>query len=239
MVFVLTYSDSLKNPTSVLFLGREGCYWSAQILSSIESFGCEVEYVESAKRREQLPGRAIDWSGDLIFSFRSFYILTAEQVNSASLGAINFHPGPPEYPGSGCINWALLDAAESFGVTAHLMTERIDSGKILAVDRFSVESNDNLSSLLKKTHEALGLLALQFIDNILKRNRPDQIDFLSKAAAGEWSGKARPMTEIESLQNIPSSISPQDLAGRIRALHLPAFPVYTEIAGHKFTLDIG
>ena len=38
----------------------------------------------------------------------------------------------PKYPGSGCINWALYDNAEDFGVTAHLMT-KVDDGPIIKV----------------------------------------------------------------------------------------------------------
>lgn len=230
--------STVENSLSVLLLGRKDCYWSQKILASIEIFGCKVEYVESTKRGEKLPTQAIEWSGDLIFSFRSFYILRAEQLDRASLGAINFHPGPPEYPGSGCINWALLDGAKTFGVTAHLMEEKIDSGAILAVDRFSIDLNDNIETLLKKTHEALGLLALQTIDNILKRSRHDQIDFLSAPAAEGWTGKTKLMNEIERLRNLPPSISPRDLEARIRALHLPDFPLYTKIAGRKFTLNL-
>ena len=68
-------------------------------------------------RSEPFPESAYDWSGDLIISYVSRWIIPESVLNQAQLAAINFHPGSPDYPGTGCINFALYDEAKAFGAT--------------------------------------------------------------------------------------------------------------------------
>jgi methionyl-tRNA formyltransferase len=179
----------------------------------------------------------MNWSGDLIFSFRSFHILSVDQIRRAAVGAINFHPGPPEYPGSGCINWALLDGAKEFGVTAHLMSEKIDSGAILAVDRFDVFPSDNVETLLSRTHEHLGQVAMRIIETLFSLDKPGQRAFLATEPTALWTGEAKSMSELDSLRRVPVNISRDELEKRIRAVHHPSFPLYLELGEHNFKLE--
>ena len=55
--------------------------------------------------------------------------------------AINFHPGPPNYRGIGCLNFALLSNEKYYGVTAHIINEKIDNGKILSFKKFRLKKN--------------------------------------------------------------------------------------------------
>jgi methionyl-tRNA formyltransferase len=225
-----------RRPT-VLFFGREGCSRTRDVLKLLEAKAQTVEFFESSHRGEQLPSRVTDWSGDLIFCFRSFHVLSPHQIGRATIGAINFHPGPPEYPGSGCTNWALLEGAKQFGVTAHLIAEKIDSGPILSAERFEIFPTDNIESLLSRTHDALASLALRTIEKIFSLDEPGKRSLLASAPAEQWSGRSRPMRELDELRRVSSEISPQELENRIRAVHHPNFPLYAEIAGRKFRLD--
>jgi methionyl-tRNA formyltransferase len=225
-----------QRPT-VLFFGRHGCPWTQKIYRFLNERAQSVEFFESRHRGELPPKGVMNWSGDLIFSFRSFHILSAYQISRAAIGAINFHPGPPQYPGSGCINWALLDGAKNFGVTAHLMSEKIDSGAILAVDRFEVFPSDDIETLLSRTHEALGKVAMRVIETLFSLDRSGQQAFLATEPTELWTGKAKPMAELDNLRRVPVDISRDDLARRIRAVHHPSFPLYVELAGHNFRLD--
>ena len=90
----------------------------------------------------------IGGEGEYIVCFRSLFVLPKRLIDSASIAAINFHPAPPEYPGSGCINFALYDEVSGYGVTAHFMNELVDNGKIIEVRRFPVAPYDNLPTVL-------------------------------------------------------------------------------------------
>lgn len=225
-----------RRPT-VLFFGREGCSRTREVLKLLQEKAQTVEFFESRHRGDQLPSRVTDWSGDLIFCFRSFHVLSPQQISRATIGAINFHPGPPEYPGSGCTNWALLEGAHHYGVTAHLMAEKIDSGAIIGVNRFEILPSDNIESLLSRTHDALASLASRTIERIFSLDDAGKRSFLASAPVEHWSGRSRPMRELDELRRVPSEISPQELENRIRAVHHPRFPLYVEIAGRKFRLD--
>ena len=89
---------------------RGGC----QNKSQMRGNGFDVTYVQSKHRGERLPEDIQCWDGDYIVCFRSLFILPDSLLKKARIAAINFHTAPPEYPGSGCINFALYDEVDVF-----------------------------------------------------------------------------------------------------------------------------
>ena len=85
---------------SVLFFGRSKCEASEEVLSHLLRCGFNVTYVKSKHRGEQLPEDIGWWDGDYILCFRSLFFLPKGLLEKARVAAINFHPAPPEYPGS-------------------------------------------------------------------------------------------------------------------------------------------
>jgi methionyl-tRNA formyltransferase len=134
------------------------------------------------------------------------------------------------------MNWALFDEADTFGVTAHLMDTLVDSGPILAVKRLGIESSDNLPSLIQKTHDALIELALELVGNLLRIDVETQKKTLAKPLPIEWAGPARKVGELHQWREVDPTISAQDLTLRVRAFHLPSFPLFVNIGGRTFTL---
>ena len=51
---------------------------------------------------------------------------------------INFHPGSPEYPGTGCTNFAIYNKEKEYGVTCHYMKTSVDSEILSQVKRFPI-----------------------------------------------------------------------------------------------------
>jgi len=96
-----------------------------------------------------------------LLSFLSDLIVPAEVLAALSLQAINIHPGPPDYRGSDPDGWAFLDGAARYGATAHEMTDRIDSGRILAVRWFDLPPRADRQTIADLAFEhALVLFAL-------------------------------------------------------------------------------
>lgn len=228
-------SDVENNP-SVLFFGRENCNGTEAILHRFEQCGFRVTTVLSGKRGETLPDGIDRWRGDYILSFRSLFILPAYLLEQAEIAAINFHPAPPEYPGSGCINFALYDDCDSYGVTAHLMNEKIDNGKILECRRFPVRSSDNLASILERTHSELEGLCIDFVTQISQRGSAFIEERLETNKDIEWRGEARRMAELEALQLIDPEVSAEELERIIRATYLEGFPPKIKLHGYEFAL---
>jgi methionyl-tRNA formyltransferase len=65
-------------------------------------------------------------------------IVSTDTLARLGYGAINFHPGPPSYPGWAPAHFALYERATEFGATVHVMVERVDAGPIIDVARFPI-----------------------------------------------------------------------------------------------------
>ena len=222
----------------VLYFGRAGSSHSEKILDLMGSAGHSVTFIPSSQPGEKIPDSAHLWSGDLIVSFRSYFILPTTLLDKAAVAAINFHPGPPEYPGWGGASWALMDEATHYGSTAHLMSPLVDEGPILRVDRFPIETHDNLLTLMRKSHDSLLELALGLVGELMSwTGLPSHCPALTPTANEEWTGPAKRASDLEKLKRVPADISGSELERLVRAAHHPDSPLYTEINGARFVLD--
>lgn len=210
----------------ILFCCRSGCGWSSRLYKEMISSGHEVVCFASETRQDQLPSDVSDWGGDLIISYRCLTILPTSLINNAAIAAINFHPGSPNYPGTGCVNFALYDRADVFGVTMHLMTEPVDSGQILKVIEFPIAESDTVDSLLARTHEHLGMMCLEFVK---KLSSFTVCEFNSLIASTKdlwaWTGKRRSTSTLDTFQIVNLPVSAKELSNRIRAFHTEYYPL--------------
>ncbi|NQY81581.1 MAG: hypothetical protein HRT36_00705 [Alphaproteobacteria bacterium] len=229
-------STSSHQSPRVLFFGRKKCEGTKKALSHLLTLGFEVDLLLSERMGESLSEDISWWSGEYIFCFRSYFILPKYLFKKAQIAAINFHPAPAEYPGSGCLNFALYENSTQYGVTAHLINEKVDNGAIVRCQRFTIHENDTINSLLTRTHHHL--LGLFF--DITSGIAIDGMEFIQQeldASKGDkWRGEAKKMSELNSLKKIDSSITKEELRRRVRAAHTDEYPLILKINGYKFTL---
>ena len=163
-------------------------------------------------------------------------MLPKSLLNRASIAAVNFHPGPVEYPGSGCLNWALYNNADTYGATAHIMDEKIDNGAIIECRRFPILEDDNVTTLLARAHLTTFNLLVD-ITTGLARDGKTFLDYKLEASQSEkWAGKAKKMSEIDKLQVVSPSTTREELERVIRATYTPDFPPEIHLHGYKFVL---
>lgn len=92
---------------------------------------------------------------DYLFSITHLGVLPGEVIRLPRRGAINFHDGPlPRYAGLNTPVWALLHRETSYGITWHLMTERVDEGDILKQRVFDLSPSETALSLNTRCFEA-------------------------------------------------------------------------------------
>ena len=92
---------------------------------------------------------------DYIFSIANLAILQPEVLESARRGVVNFHDGPlPRYAGLYATSWAILEEAESHGVTWHLVEGGVDAGGILKQEIFPISPGETALTLNAKCYEA-------------------------------------------------------------------------------------
>ena len=113
-----------------------------------------VFVTRSDRQTKVLPKEVYDSSKsnnvDYLFNFLSPLKVAKETLNNIEKYSINFHPGPPEYPGVGSASYALFNQDKLYGVTAHLMAETYDSGEILKIIKFPISSGDYCDTLFDR-----------------------------------------------------------------------------------------
>ena len=180
---------------------------------------------------DKLPPQVINNEYDMIISYICPWIIPFSVLKNTKKWNINFHPGPPEYPGIGCFNFAIYDSAKEFGAVAHIMNPKVDSGKIIGVRRFKISRNESVFTLSQKTYKATYNLFKTIIKFIHLNNKLPVCNEL-------WLRKAYKRKELEELSKIDFSMSKKEISKRIRATYLKGFPEpYIDIKGYKFTYN--
>lgn len=114
------------------------------------------------------------WPGRLI-GFFSDVIVPRRYLDAMALAPVNIHPAPPAYPGKRALEFALRDEVSSYGVTAHEMTLPVDSGPILAIQRFPITPGMTEAALRYLTWRAGFALMLGLLPT-LARDEPLTVD---------------------------------------------------------------
>lgn len=143
----------------ILFLGKAGDEGTQKALGFLKKHFTDVEEYLESEWGKPFPAAARRWEGDLLVSYLSRWIVPPDVLNAAKDGAINFHPAPPEYPGTGCVNFAIYHGANLYGVTCHFMAAQVDAGPVIECRRFPLlHPDDDVESVLQATYEHLALL---------------------------------------------------------------------------------
>src|SRR5580698_5731926 len=174
-----------------------------------------------------LPEDVRRWRGDLIIGYLGRWIVPAEVAGHATHGAINFHAGPPEYPGIGCQNFALYDGAREYGIVCHHMSPDVDTGQIIAVSRFPMFEADDVSSLLVRSYDYMLTLFHDVMSTFAATGK-------FPTSQESWKRKAFTRKELNDLSVIPLDASREEIARRRRALTFGAFAPYVELRGVRF-----
>ncbi len=180
------------------------------------------------KRGDNYPLHKGEWEGDYIISYLSPWIIPEHTLKCAKRASINFHPGPPEYPGIGCTNFALYNGESTFGITCHHMLPKVDTGQIIAVKRFKVFDSDSVYSLTQRCYAFILTTFYEVVSNIIS-GEPIQL------CGDTWKRKPYKRDELNALCKITSDMTPEEVARRVRAVTFPGAPgAFTEVGGIKF-----
>lgn len=217
-------------------MGRTEDPFSEKILAHLNTLDSNIVAIYADGHGSKLPAEINNWRGEYIFCFRSHFILSEKLLAQASVAAINFHPAPPNYRGTGCVNWALYERTETYGTTAHLMTKKIDSGSILNVRRFPISTNDTLQTVLTKTYEHSVFQAKAVIDSVTLGGPAGVQRLIQQASSECWAGKVRTMSELEALYQIPDTADDAEVARIVRATKIGKWAPFRLRDGKKLYL---
>lgn len=219
----------MNTELSILFLGKAEDVHCARALTFLQSVGAKVMVCQS-RRGTSFPGDLSQNRFDYVVSYLCQWILPPGLLRCAARAAINFHPAPPEYPGTGCINFALYEDAPYYGVTCHHMVDRVDSGSIIVARRFPVFPHDDVASLLARTYDHQLALFYDVMGGVFAG------DTLPRASE-RWSERKRTRRDLDALARLTSDMTREEVARRVRATSFDQWQPYIEVQGFRFRLD--
>lgn len=169
-------------------------------------------------------------SVDYLFNFLSPVIVPKKILERIRRSAINFHPAPPEWPGVGSASYALYEGEKTFGVTAHIMEEKVDRGRIIRVQRFPIRKNDFCDTLFNRAlAKTLQLFTFVLNDLATKNTLP--------TSRIQWKRRARTRAEFEQWMILHLNDPISEIRKKIRAVHHATFPgPFIEVEGYRFEL---
>lgn len=201
---------------SLLFIGKQNDPYCQRALEFVEiHFPGAVHRV--GRRGDPFPEELLAWKGDYLVSYLSPWIIPQALLEGAGTAAINFHPGPPEYPGTGCTNFALYNGDTVYGVTCHHMAAKVDTGPVIAVKRFAVFPADTVYSVTQRCYAHILVLFYEIAAKILASES-------LPVSAETWTRRPYKRHELEELCRLTPDMTPEEQARRIRATTYPGMP---------------
>ena len=159
-------------------------------------------------------------------------IVNKEILEFPENGIINFHPAPvTEHRGvSGC-TYAILHKYAEWGVTAHYMDEKVDSGDVIKVRRFDIAKHDCTALSLQRVNYSHYLELYKEIVDILATG------VIPKGTPQEPDGVYYSRKQLEKDKSVHLTDTKETVDHKIKAMWFPPFHgANVTIDGEKYTL---
>jgi methionyl-tRNA formyltransferase len=186
--------------------------------------GLDVLVIEFAEELAALSADVLRRSR--LIAFVTPVIVPVRILDQIGYGAVNFHPGPPSYPGWAPAHFALYDQADEFGATAHHMVEKVDAGPIIDLAAFLVPPDTSVFGL-----EGMAYAHLAFLFWRMARQLACDPS-LPAALPVLWGNRKYSRNNYLSMCEIPLDISKSELERRMRVFGGNYFGVSPTIKLH-------
>ncbi len=216
----------------LLFLGKKEDKNVNKALNYCKSNFKKLDFL-LIDRHSDIDKKFYTWEGDYIISYLFPKKIPEKILNNSKVMAINFHPGPPQYPGIGCTNYAIYNNEKLFGATCHIINSKIDSGPIITVKEFKIRKDETLLSLTQRTYKVMYKLFAEVIKKILEER------IIKPSNVLKWKGKAKTRKEFLKFLEMKTDMSKKEMLKRIKSTTYPGYePAYLKINGLRFFAKI-
>lgn len=199
----------------VLFLAKEKPFSrDAAAIIAAEFPSADIHFGQNT---DPFPREAEGRTYDYVFSYIAPWIVPENVLANTTIAAVNFHPGPPAYPGIGCTNFAIYNNARTYGVTAHHMERTVDTGAVIRVHTFPVLREDTVYTLTQRCYASIFLLFSEIVAHI-KSGRA------LPASPLQWTRRPYTRKELNDLCRVTDDMDDAEVARRIRATTYPGMP---------------
>lgn len=163
---------------------------------------------------------------DYYFHYSGYQKISRELLNLFGQRALNLHPAPPWYRGSGGLNLAIYHGEKNFGLTLHHLSPAYDDGQIIKLYDVELYSDENIiTASLRINNLRVQIFGQVILD--LYDSKGDVNTVIAPSDDIEWEGRLYKISEIKELAtvNFDSEISFEDLSNRIKAFATKDFPL--------------
>tara|TARA_B100001540_G_C15654883_1_gene572809 strand:- start:229 stop:888 length:660 start_codon:yes stop_codon:yes gene_type:complete len=177
--------------------------------------------------KKKIPQKLKNKKYDLIISYLSTWVIPENILKKTKRFNINFHPGPPKYPGIGCFNYAIYNKDKTYSCTAHLMQKKVDSGKIIEISKFKISKNESIKTLSLKTYKKMFFL----FKRVIKKIKGNNISFKKI----KWAKSTYKRIHLDNLSTIRIKVNNKEMDRFIRSTYFSgySFP-RVKINNHTF-----
>ena len=211
----------------VAFLCKPDKYGNKEAITRLKQITTELD-VYTGNLNDAFPAELRENCYDILISYLSPWIIPKNILEKTRKWNINFHPGPPDYPGIGCFNFAIYDNVKCYGATCHIMEPQVDSGQIIEVERFQISTRETVQSLSQKTYKS----QLKLFNNIV--SHIEQYGCLPRSDEA-WTRKPYKREDLEALATIDASMTMNEIEHIIRSTYFAGKPApFIELGGHRF-----
>ena len=186
--------------------------------------------VFEGSRKDKLPPEVLNWKGDVLISFISSWIYPESLLNNTAMAAINFHPGSPDYPGTGCTNFAFYEGAKEYGITCHHMNASVDAGNIIAVKKFPLKETDTVYSVTQHCYHLIEETFYEVMGCILQQHP-------LPSSEERWTKKPYTRKQLDELCHIKPDMTADEIEKRIKATTYKTPWAFTKIGNYILKLQ--
>lgn len=168
---------------------------------------------------------------DILITFGWRRIVSTNLIHSAKY-AINVHPAIlPEYKGYHPVPHVLINNESHHGITAHIITDALDAGDIVHIEKFEISKFSTLNEIQNKVNDIMPQFLVKLFDKIFQGDLTLRPNDASKTKI--VAGKRTPEDS-----EIPLGMPIGQAYDYIRACDEKRFPAYIVIDGKKVTIKM-
>ncbi len=195
------------NRGKVLLLAKNDSWCNNAVTLSRMFFGDNLFVFQGSENDEfpNLPQH--DWYA--LISYRSPWVVPKEYLTRSKY-AINFHPGSRNYPGYNCYSFALYEKATEYGCVCHHMSKIVDTGPVIAEERFKIHDFETIETLKFRTYVVMQALFQKILIQLVVEERLPTFEY-------NWSRPPFTHRKYEQLATITKEMTDEEIRLRIRA----------------------
>jgi len=198
--------------------------WYASVRDTALSAGIPVIQPADVSKEVETIRR---WEPELLVLVGYTQIIRRDLIEVAPRGVINLHGGKlPEYRGASTLNWMIINGETEGGVSILRVDEGVDTGDVLAEERFPIGTDDTIRDVLARSLAVFPPMLLRVLDALAD-------DTLKPRKQDPSAGRTWPKRHPDDGTLDWTAMTAHQVHNRVRALTRPYPGAFSHLDGRR------